>query len=152
MLPAKRNSMVRGAARRSPSTVSVMMSRPILDDGQAIDDALYLVELVGRQEDGSPFGDRLPNEPRELVLHERVEPGGRLIEYQQLRPMHEGQHDADLLPVPFREGPHRAIKDDVEPLDELVEEGAIVQASRMGREVDVLATRQTRVKCQSPGR
>ena len=35
----------------------------------------------------------------ELLLQERVEAAGRLVEDEQLRLVHEGLHDADLLPV-----------------------------------------------------
>ena len=119
----KRNSMVRGAACRSPSTVSVTMQPPFLDDGDAVDDALHLVELVGREEDRATLGDRLPDDARELLLHQRVESGGRLVEYQELWSMHQGEHDADLLPVPLGERPHGAVEHDAEALDELVEEG-----------------------------
>jgi hypothetical protein len=39
----------------------------------------------------------------ELLLQERVEPAGRLVQHQQLRLVHERLHDADLLPVALRQ-------------------------------------------------
>ena len=124
---------------------------PILDDGDAVDDALHFVELVGGQEHGPPFGDRLAHESRELVLHQRIEAGGGLVEDQQFRPVHEGQHDADLLPVAFGERAHGAVQDDVEPFDEVVEEGAVAHAAHAGCELDVRAARQALVQRQLPG-
>ena len=65
--------------------------------------------------------------------------------------MHEGQHDADLLPVAFGERAHGAVQDDVEPFDEVVEEGAVAHAAHAGCEVYVRATRQALVQRQLPG-
>ena len=64
--------------------------------------------------------------------------------------VHEGEHNTDLLPVTFGEGAHRAIQDDGEPLDELVDKSSIVHASRMGYEIDMLAARQAWVQGKFP--
>ena len=49
------------------------------------------------------------DEGEELLLHERVEPGGRLVEDQQLRRMEQRQDQPDLLPVAARELPQRPL-------------------------------------------
>ena len=54
----------------------------LFDDRYPIDDALHLVEFVGRQEDRPPLGDRFSDELLELVLHERVESGRWLIKHE----------------------------------------------------------------------
>ena len=82
---AKRNSTVRGAAWRRPSTVSVTHDAPVLDDRDPVDDALHLVELVRGEEHRAPVGHRLADQMRELVLQQRVQPRRRLVEDEQVR-------------------------------------------------------------------
>ena len=100
--------------------MSVVTSRPDLMIADPVGEPLHLVELVGREEHGPSLGDGLADEPLELVLHQRIEAGGRLVEDQQLGPVHERQHQADLLPVALRQLPRRTIENDLEALDQLV--------------------------------
>ena len=59
------------------------------DEGDAITDALHLREHVRRKEHTLPRRPRRGHEVGELVLDERVEARGRLIEDEQLRPVHQ---------------------------------------------------------------
>lgn len=92
----------------------------LLDDGQLVDHPLDLVEVVGGQEDRAALGNGLAEKRRELVLQERVEAGGGLVQDQQLGPVLEGKHEPDLLPVPLRQGAYRPVQLNPEPVDELV--------------------------------
>ena len=62
---------------------------------------LDLVERVRRQEDRPARGGALAQEVLELVLHQRVEAAGGLVEDQQLGLVHERLDQADLLTVPL---------------------------------------------------
>ena len=111
---------MRGAARRSPSTVSVTTIRPSRMIATRSTSALHLVQLVRGQEHRAAVGDGLADQPLELVLQQRIQPGGRLVEHQQFGPVHEREHQPDLLPVALRQCPYRAVQLDAEPFDELV--------------------------------
>jgi hypothetical protein len=87
-----------GAAKRS-STSWYARSRTFADDGHPVAGLLDLVEDVGREERRAPLGDGLAEEPEERLLHERVEPGGRLVEDEQVGPVLECDDQPDLLLV-----------------------------------------------------
>ena len=89
------------------------------DDPDPVGAALHLAQLVRGQEDGPALGSRLLQQVLELALHQRVKPGCRLVEHQQLRPVHESQHQADLLAVPLRQFTDRAVGHDLEPVDQM---------------------------------
>ena len=50
------------------------------DDGDALHDPLHLVEVVRGEQDRAAVGDGLTKERGELVLQQRVEPGGGFVE------------------------------------------------------------------------
>src|SRR5205807_9765931 len=54
----------------------------------------------------------------ELLLDQRVEPARRLVEDQKLGPVHEGQHDAELLLVAAGVFPVAAAEVEVESFGE----------------------------------
>jgi len=58
---------------------------------------------MGREEHRAPVGGSLPEEVEHLLLHERVETRGRLIENEELRPVGKRLDQADLLPVALRQ-------------------------------------------------
>ena len=93
-----------------------------------------------------PVVDGLPDQVLELVLQQRVQAGGRLVEDEQVGLMHEREHQADLLPIAFRQRPRRAIEIGGEPLDELVAVAELTQPSCSGQPVEVLAAGQARVE------
>jgi hypothetical protein len=59
----------------------------------------------------------------ELLLHERVEPAGRLVEHEQLGFVHERLDQADLLLVALRQVAHRSAEVDAEAVGEAVDRG-----------------------------
>ena len=145
-VPAKRNSTVRGAARRRPSTVSVTTRPPFFDDRDAVDESLHLVEFVRGEEHRAALGDGLPDQVLELVLQQRIQAGGRFVEHEQVGLVHECEHQADLLPIAFRQCPRRAIEIGGEPLDELVAVAEVTQPSCPRQPVEVLAAGQAGVE------
>src|SRR4030067_233201 len=57
----------------------------------------------GGEERGAAVGARLADERVEFLLDQRVQALRRLVEDEQLGPVHEGLHEPDLLPVAVRE-------------------------------------------------
>ncbi len=84
------------------------------DDPHAVGDVLHLVERVRGDEDRSSVGRRLAEERPHLGLEQRIEAGRGLVEDDDVRAVHEGLHDADLLSVPFRELADRPVEVEVE--------------------------------------
>ena len=71
----------------------------VADDPDPVGDVLHLREHVGRQEHRAPVGRGLAQELVEGLLHQRVEPGGRLVEHEQFGPVRERLDEPDLLLV-----------------------------------------------------
>src|SRR5437773_3979495 len=71
----------------------------------------------------------------ELLLVQRVEAAGRLVEDEQLRPVHEGEHDAELLLVAARVFAKAAAEVQVEAFGDVAHDlgvGAAAHASEVG--------------------
>ncbi len=69
---------------------------------------LDLAQHVGAEEHRLARVARLAHHGEELALDERVEAAGRLVEHEELGPVHEGLHEPELLLVALGEGAHRA--------------------------------------------
>ena len=93
---------------------------PAPQDRHAVGHALDLRQRVRGEEDGPALRDDLPEQRVEALLHQRVEPGDRLVEDQQLRLVHEGLDQPELLAVAGRELAHRAVQLRVEALRQRV--------------------------------
>jgi hypothetical protein len=76
------------------------------------------------------------------VLHQWVKPRCRLVEDQQFRPVHERQHQADLLPVALGQLAHRTIAHHLEPLDELPHYGVVHATAGASEPGNALAASQ----------
>ena len=92
----------------------------VADDRDAVAGPLDLGQDVARQEDRPTLGPRLADERVERLLDERIEARRRLVEEQQLRPVLERDHEADLLLVALRVLLEPAGRIDVETLDQRV--------------------------------
>ena len=86
-----------------------------------------------REEDGLASVTGLVDEVVELVLHERVEARGGLIEDEQLGPVHERLDEAELALVAGGEVGHLALQVAVQPLGELVDVGQSTPPRRLAR-------------------
>ena len=123
----------------------------LLDDRDSVGQALHLVELVRGPEHGPALCCHLAHQPGELAAHQRIQARGRLVEHEQVRPAHEGQDQADLLPVARGQLPGGAVEHGVEPLGERVGEREIPQAPGPGVPGDVLAPGHPRIQREFPG-
>ena len=112
------------------------------DDPDAVGRMLHLVERVRGEEDRSALGRRLANESPKLLLKQRVEPAGRLVEDQERRPVHECLDEPELLAVALRELTDRAVEHRAEPLAELVAERRLAAAQAHER-VELRAAGET---------
>ena len=121
--------------------------RPHLDQATLAQDAhpvaqgLDLTQDVRRQEHGLPGIAGLGHAVAERLLHERVEPGGGLVEHEQVGARHQGGDEQYLLPVALGVGPDLLGRIEVEPLDQLV---AV-------RGVDPALDPPQEMKCLGPG-
>src|SRR5215218_5768227 len=105
------------------------------DDPHPVAYPLDLGEVVRGEEDGASLGLDLLDDVEKLLLHQRVEPAGRLVEHQQRRPVEHGLHEPDLLLVPPREPAHRTVQLGPEPLGELMR---VAQVSDAAQPAEVL--------------
>ena len=119
----------RSARSRSARTASTSTSRPprMIPTGRR-----RAAPRRASARRGRPSARRRPSRARARGTRpgERVEAAGRLVEDEQLGPVHERLHDPDLLAVPLRELADRAVEDAVEALAELVAERRCRRAPR----------------------
>ena len=94
-----------------------------------------------RREHGPPVVGRLAVF-QELALVQRIEPAGRLVEDQDLRPVHERLDDSKLLSVALRKLPDRTVEDAAEPLDERVPRCVVDASSESPERVQLLPAGQ----------
>ena len=80
------------------------------DRGDPIGHVLHLGEHVRGEEHRAAVVHPFAQERVEGLLHQRVEPGRRLVEDEQLGPVEEGEDDPDLLAVALRERPYRTVE------------------------------------------
>ena len=90
-------------------------------------------QRVRGQEHRAALRGDLAEQRVEALLHQRVEPGDRLVEDQQLRLVHERLDQPELLAVARRELAHRAVELGVEALGQLVADPPVDAAAQLGR-------------------
>ena len=78
---------------------------PLADDRDAITDPLHLVKVVRGEKDSPSTAAELDDDSEELLLHQRIKPGRRFVEHQQLRVVKQRLDQSDLLTVAPREIP-----------------------------------------------
>ena len=100
------------------------------DDPDPVADPLHLVELVRGEEDGAAAVAFLGDEGEELLLHQRVEAAGRLVEDQQLGPVEGGEDQADLLAVAARELAERPVEVGAKARRQLLGAGGLGDAAQ----------------------
>ena len=108
------------------------------DDPHPVGDPLHLRQDVGRKEHGHPVVLEFVQEPVHLLLHQRVEPGSRLIEDHKFRSVHKRLDQAEFLAVPFGKVADPAGQIEVESLREPLGQGVSSlppQIADVGQEV-----------------
>jgi hypothetical protein len=131
--------------------------RALSDDRDAVAQLLDLRQDVRRQQHRAARRLRLEDAPLEDGLHQRIEPGGRLVQDQQLHVGGQSRDDGDLLPVALRVGARLLGRVEVEALDHLVTLGAVQVTPEAGEHIDGLTPGEVgpqlhvaRYVCQPP--
>ena len=150
LTPGRRRNSPAGAgpAKRS---LTCRSARPVIvvdgldrgeaalpEDADAVAHPLDLRQVVGGEEHGRAVRAELLDEAGELLLHERVQPGGRLVHHDHGRAVHQRLDEPDLLPVPARELPERTAEVGLEAVGERAGERAVVDAAEVGEEIQQL--------------
>ena len=73
------------------------------DDPDPVGELLGLVEVVRGQHDGRAVAGQPGDQPPEVAPRLGVEPGGRLVEEEQLGPADDAERDVEAAPLPARE-------------------------------------------------
>ena len=120
-------------------------------DRQTVGDALDLRQRVRRQEHRAALGAHLSQQRVEALLDERIQPGDRFVQDQQLGLVHEGLDQADLLPVPGRQVADGAIDIGAEPLDQRVAHARIDPTPQFREVVEHGASGQFRIQREVAG-
>ena len=121
------------------------------DDRDAVGEGLDLGEDVAGEEHGAAGSLRLGDRLLEDHLHERVEPGGRLVEEQQVDVGDERGDQGDLLPVALGVGARLLRRVEVEAFAQLVAARVVDVAAQPGEEVDRLAAGHRRPQLDVAG-
>ena len=117
------------------------------DDAHPIAQGLDFGEDVAGEQHGAPLAPDLLDALLENRLHQRVEARRGLVEDQQLRPMLEGDDQADLLLVALAVLAEALRRIEVEPLDERRLVGGIDPVAQ-AREVVALAAEPKRARAE----
>ena len=79
-----------------------------IDDRELVDEALEFRDEVRGHEYGAPFRGTVlvgtDHRLNELSAHDRIQPGRRLVEDEQVRLGAHGGDERELCPLPFRQG------------------------------------------------
>ena len=112
------------------------------DDRDPVAGPLDLTQDVRREERGASLRDDLANELEEGLLDQRVEPGRRLVEDQQVGPVLERDDQAHLLLVALGVLPEAAGWVEVEAGDEVGLVARVDAASEVAEVLDRLGARE----------
>ena len=132
----------------SADTSPTRTSRPSRMIADAVAGLLHLAQDVRGEEDGAAVLARLRHHAVELVLVERVQAIGWLVQNQQARAMHERLHDANLALIAAGILAELAGGVQAHALDQCFEIGLIDAAAQMAEVFENLATGQVRVERQ----
>ena len=113
-------------AQRGQAVGHQQAARP--DDGNPVGDPFHLGQDVRGQHHRRPGRHAFPQDRVELLLNQRVQAAGRLIQQQQFRVAEQRQQYSGLLPVAFGQLTHRAVQIHVQPLGQVHGSQVRVQA------------------------
>ncbi len=120
-------------------------------EGDAVAHALHLRQHVRGEEHGLAGVADLVQQVVELVLDERVEARGGLVQDQQLGPVHERLDEADLAPVAGGEIGHLALEVAVQALRQRGDVVPVDAAAQVGEVAQRLAPGEVGVQAQLTG-
>ena len=101
MGPSNVVSTVRAERWRISSSVPISTSVAGAEDTDPVTKRFDLAQDVRRKEDGLASSPCLVHAATERLLHQRIEPAGRLVEEQQAGSAHERRDEDQLLAVAF---------------------------------------------------
>jgi hypothetical protein len=116
---------------------------PVAHDRDPFGDDLHLGEHVRGHEDGRTVGGRLTHHRQELLLQQRVQAAGRLVEDQQFGRVQERLDHADLLLVALRQAADRLAQVEPEPLRERVDAPGAAAATQPNEVLEQLPGRRS---------
>jgi ATP/maltotriose-dependent transcriptional regulator MalT len=114
-------------------------------------DPLDRRQRVRGEKDCPALRGNLREQRVEALLYQRVEPGDRLVEDQQLGLVHERLDEPELLAVAGRELAHRAIDLGIEALDQPIADTPVHAAAQAGEMVQHLRAAELRVEREVAG-
>ncbi len=112
---------------------------PGSQDGDAVGRPLDLAQDVRGEKHRGPAVACLGDHGQELVLHQRIEPAGRLVEDQEVGPWRERQEQGDLSSVARREVAGGPIEIDLQALGDRVHARHVQAPSEPADRCDELA-------------
>ena len=121
------------------------------DDRDPVAEHLDLGQDVAGQQHRPPSLPLLLDALAERGLHQRVEPGGRLVEQQQLHIGGERGDERDLLPVPLGVGARPDRRVELEPFDQAGPALLVKPAAEPAEQVDHLAAGEVRPEAHVAG-
>ena len=125
------------------------LARP--QDAHPVAERLDLAQDVRGEEHGLAAVAGLADAVPERLLHQRVEPAGRLVEDEQVGAGHQGGDQDDLLPVPLGVGADLLGGIEVEPGDQLVPVGLVDLAVDASEELEGLGAGERRPQVRLAG-
>src|SRR5690242_17819401 len=124
---------------------------PLADDRHAVAGLLHLGQNMRGEEDGAPIVAHFAHHAVKLLLVERIQAVGWLVQNQQARAVHEGLHDADLALVAAGILTKLAGGIEAQPVYQLLEVGLVNAAAQVPEVFEDLAAGQVRVQRQLAG-
>src|SRR5712691_5275293 len=119
---------------------------PVADDADPVAGLLDLAQDMGRKEYRASFIARLFDHVIELLLVQRIEAAGRLVENQQARAVHEGLDQDDLALVSSRVLAELSTGVEIEALDQLLEVGLVDAPAQIREVLEDLAAGQAGIE------
>ena len=132
------------ASPRSTSRRPVSMIRPARSIATRSHTASTSLRMCDDSSTVCPRSRASRTQAAEHLLHQRVEPGGRLVEQQQVGPAGERGDEQDLLPVAVAVGADLLVEHQLEPIDQLVAVGGVDRAVHVGQEPQRLGAGERR--------
>jgi len=123
----------------------------LTDDADPRARLLDLAQHVRRQEYRAPLVTRVHDHRVELLLVERVQAAGRLVEDEHSRAVHESLDQHHLPLVAGRVLPELAARVEVEPIDEPLQVCPVDAPPKIGEVLDDLSAGQVRIQRRFAG-
>ena len=121
---------LRPARSFNSSGVPAVIDAAVVDDHDVARQLVGFLEVLRREQDVGAVGDQVPDRTPQVHAATRIEPGGGLVEQQELRPAHQAGAEVETAPHATGVGAHEAVAGvgEIQSLEHL--RGGAVAASR----------------------